>query len=400
MVRLRDPAKKRTSASMKTALLLSITLAVGAFAKEVRVTPGAHGGDGKAIAAAAKEVMASGGGVIVIAPGEYLVAEPIILASAKNLTIRGEPGAILKLAPMAYGQLAADTPAGATELQVRGARGFRPGMELRIMAPGAVHPFTGKPAPHFHVKAAAVDGETVKLQKPAAFAAPRDTEVLWGDEPNLIEIRDAAENVAIEQLTLDGGATQDTPQVATHNTRSGVWVVGRYDYERGPTGPKPRAIAVRDCVIRRFNGRGVAFYSAEDVLVERCRIEQTREEAIDFDHFVVRGVARENDLRDCRLGVEINDANDCTVERNRMIGGAAGVRIWRWCKMPELNVRNRITENEFRVGQRAAIELLEGTSQNIATGNVIVAPPGKQLGDVVKDRGEANRMEANALQNE
>jgi hypothetical protein len=381
---------------MKLLLLLGVALGATAFGKDVRVKPGAHGGDGKAVAGAVREVMKDGGGTVTIAPGEYIVAEPIMLAGAKNVTLHGEAGAVLKLPPMAYGKVAAETAAGAATLTLREARGFKPGMQLRVMAPGAIHPFTKKPAPHFIVKATAVEGDSVTLEKPTEFAAPAETEVLWGDEPNLIEIHDDAENVIVEQLTLDGAATADQPQVATHNTRSGVWVVGKYDYEKGPTGPKPRGVTVRDCVIRRFNGRGVAFYSAEEGLVERCRIEQTLEEAIDFDHFVVRAVARENDLRDCRLGIEINDANDCVVERNRMIGGTAGVRIWRWCKMPELNVRNRIVENEFRVGKRYAIEMLEGTAQNSASGNEIVVPRGKRLEDAIRDRGQANRIENNS----
>lgn len=378
-------------------LLLCLGLAIGAtgFATDVRVKPGAHGGDGKDIAAAVKEVMKEGGGTVTIAPGEYVVSAPIILAGAKDVTLRGEPGAVLKLPPMAYGKVAAETPAGATILKLKEARGFKPGMQLKLIAPGAIHPFTKKPAPYFIAKPTAVDSETVTLEKPTEFAAPAETEVLWADEPNMIEVHDAAENVVVEQLTLDGGATPDQPQVATHNTRSGVWVVGKYDYEKGPTGPKPRGVVVRDCVIRRFNGRGVAFYSAEEALVERCRIEQTLEEAIDFDHFVVRAVARENDLRDCRLGVEINDANDCVVERNRMIGGTAGVRIWRWCKMPELNVRNRIVENEFRVGKRYAIEMLEGTAQNSASANEIYLPRGKKLEDAIKDHGEGNQVGEN-----
>jgi hypothetical protein len=380
---------------MKLPLLLSLALSATLFAKDVRVKPGAHGGDGKEITAAVKEVAKDGGGTVTIAPGEYLVSERIFFGGAKKVTLRGEAGAVLQLPPMAYGKLAAETAAGATTLKLQEARGFKPGMQLKLLAPGAIHPFTKKPAPYFIAKATAVEGETVTVEKPTEFPAPAGCEVLWGDEPNLIEIGDGAENITIEQLTMEGAATPDQPQVATHNTRSAVWVTGRYDYEKGPLGPKPHDIAVRDCVIRRFHGRGVAFYSAEAVLVERCRIEQTLEEAIDFDHFTVRGAARENDLRDCRLGVEINDANDCLVERNRMIGGTAGVRIWRWCKMPELNVRNQITENEFRVGKHYAIEMLEGTAKNSASGNVIFVPRGKRVEDVIRDRGEGNQISLN-----
>jgi hypothetical protein len=363
-------------------------------AREFRVTRG-ESGDGQSIVTAVKQAIADGGGEVIIGPGEYLIHAPIVLKAARDLVVRGEPGAVLKLAPMAYGEVAIDAKPGETTLKLTKAKGFRAGQQVRIMAPGEIHPFTGKATPHFHLKATHVETDAVHFEKPLQFPVPAGTAVLWGDEPNLIEINGAAANVVIESLTLEGDAGAGTPQIATHNTRSALWVTGDYDYEKGPKGPKPKGIVVRDCQIRSFHGRGAAFYSAEDCIVERCIVERTLEEAIDFDHFADRCIARQNVLRDCRLGVEINDANDCLVERNQFVGGLAGVRIWRWCKMPELNVRNRINENLFDVGKYPAIEMLGGTAQNIASGNVVVVPAGKKMEDLLRDKGEGNQLTGN-----
>ena len=81
-----------------------------------------------------------------------------------------------------------------------------------------------------------------------------------------------AEEVVIEGLMLDGAGGPETPPVATHHVRCSVWVEGKYDYEKGPVGPKPRRITIRDCHVSGFHGRGIAFYSVEEGVVERCRI--------------------------------------------------------------------------------------------------------------------------------
>ena len=44
-----------------------------------------------------------------------------------------------------------------------------------------------------------------------------------------------------------------------------------------------------------------------------------------------------------------------------------------------------------------AIEFREGTAENTATGNLLVAPPNGTLNDLLSDRGERNRMEDNEL---
>lgn len=380
-------------------LTLFISVAISASAREIRVAQQAPadfvGHEEKAIQAAVKQAVAEGGGTVLIGPGEYLVRQPITLTGARRVTLRGEPGAVLKFAPLAYGELASDAAAGAVILPLRRSQGFRSGQDLRIMAPGGIHPFTGKPTLHFNARTASVEGQTVTFEKPLAFPVPAGTAVVWDKEPNMIEVRGMAEEIAIESLTLNGAGGPETPQVATHHVRCGVWVEGKYDYEKGPVGPKPRQVTVRDCRVVGFHGRGIAFYSVEEGVVERSRIEQTLEEAIDFDHFSVRCVARENDLSGCRIGVEINDANDCLVERNRIVG--PGVRIWRWCKLPELNLRNRITENRFEPNGAMAIEFREGTAENVATANVVVARANRTLNDLIRDRGERNRIEGNDL---
>src|SRR4051812_43129678 len=90
-------------------------------ASEIRVS----GGDGKAIAAAVKKVTADGGGTVLIGPGEYLISEPILLSDARNVTLRGESRAVLKLAPMSYGVVAKPIAPGDAIIRLRNSQGFR-----------------------------------------------------------------------------------------------------------------------------------------------------------------------------------------------------------------------------------------------------------------------------------
>src|SRR4029079_14588501 len=127
----------------------------------------------------------------------------------------------------------------------------------------------------------------------------------------------------------------------------GIFAAGPYNYTDGPTGKPVRGVTIRDCTIRNCFGRGVAFYSVSDALVAHCRIEDTVDEAIDLDHFTVNCRVLDNEVARCRVGVELNDANECWVARNRFEACQTGVIIWRWCKMEDLNVRNHVLDNLF-----------------------------------------------------
>jgi parallel beta-helix repeat protein len=128
---------------------------------------------------------------------------------------------------------------------------------------------------------------------------------------------------------------------------------------------------VRDCVIRHCFGRGVAMYAVTDGIVDRCKIEDTVDEAVDFDHFAVGCRAVGNTVTDCRVGVELNDATDSLVRSNRFDACDVGINLWRWCRQPGLNVRYRILDNQFLNTRGSAIVIRPNTASNVISGNII-----------------------------
>lgn len=330
-----------------------------------------NGNDHQPIQAAIDRAVKQGSGEVVIGKGDYLIGGSLKIGSATNLTIRGQPGAVLRLPPLPYAQSLEAVAAGATSLRVDRVEGFKPGLRLHFVAPGKVHPFTGKPAPYFLATVARVEPGRLEFKAPLEFPAPAGTRLYHEDAPNVFSIRGAAENVVIERLTLEGGRRADDPKITGHIIGCGVLAEGPYSYERGPTGTPIRRLMVRDCVIRHCFGRGVAMYSVVEGAVERCTIKDTVDEAIDFDHFAVGCRAVDNTVAGCRVGVELNDANDSLVRSNRFDSCDIGINLWRWCRQPELNVRNRILDNQFLKTRGSAIVIRSNTASNVISGNIV-----------------------------
>jgi parallel beta-helix repeat protein len=244
-------------------------------------------------------------------------------------------------------------------------------MRLHFVAPGKVHPFTKKPAPYFIATVARVEPGRLEFKAPLEFPAPAGTRLYREKAPNVFSIRGAAQNVVIERLTLDGGRRAGDPKISGHVIGCGVLAEGPYSYERGPTGTPVRRLVVRDCVIRHCFGRGVAMYSVADSVVERCAIEDTMDEAIDFDHFAVSCSAIGNTIVGCRAGMELNDANDSLVRSNRFDSCDSGINLWRWCRQPDLNTRNQILDNQFLNTRGSALLIRPNTASNVISGNIV-----------------------------
>lgn len=330
-----------------------------------------NGTDEKPILAALAQAKAAGGGEIIIQPGTYVLTGGLLLKDVRQITLRGLPGAVLKLPPLQQAEAAAEVAPGETAIPVSKQSGITEGMQIRIMAEGAVDSFSQKRKPTFFVKVAKVESDRLLLAAPLEFPIPKGTAIMNENAPNLIEIRGKSEAITIEGLTLDGGRTAKDPSISAHAQLCGVLASGPYNYTEGPTGPRVRGITIRDCTIRNCFGRGVALYAAEQVRVEHCRIEDTVDEAVDLDHFAVSCRVVENDIARCGVGVELNDATDCWVARNRFEACNVGINLWRWCRMPELNRRNQILDNLF-VGIKAnGIQLGADTSFNFVRGNII-----------------------------
>lgn len=315
----------------------------------------------------------AGGGEIVIPAGQYAITRGLMLKNAKNVKIiAAEPGrTILQLGPLAYAEASTAVAAGAAEIPAAGLQNLTVGMRLKIEADGEIEPFTRKPRPYQLAMLKAIEGSRLVLAAPLQFPVPAGTHIRHEDAPNLLEIRGASEGIHIEGLILDGGRRDTDPPVRGHAQLCAIFAAGPYNYEKGPTGPLVKGVRVTGCTIRNFFGRGVAFYAVEDGLVEDCVITKTNDEAIDLDHFTVHTTVRRNRVEGSLVGVELNDASDCVIEDNEFRGGQIGLNLWRWCKLPGLNERNRISRNVF-LGQKGnGLQIATGTAGNFITDNRI-----------------------------
>lgn len=338
------------------------------------------------------------GGEIVIKPGTYRIGQSLVFDGVNHVRLRGEGQVVLQLAPALVTELAAPVVVGDTKLVLRAAEGVQTGLKLRVLAPGDIIPITGKPKPTFETVVTEVAGTTVTLKEPLRYPAAAGTRVVNDNDLNLISIRGDSDGIFIENVTLDGGLRPDGIRQATHQTRCGVWIEGRFDYMTGSTGPKPRHLTVRDCQIRNFHGRGIAIYSGEDCLVEGCVIDNVLDEGIDIDHFTTHVRVAGNHVSHAPTGIELNDVNDSEVDRNLIEDCATGVKVWRYCKVEELNVRNVITDNRLRRMAGLAVDLQTGTARNIVRGNVVESAASTNLEKQFRDAGKENWVEANRVE--
>lgn len=319
------------------------------------------------------EAIKAGGGVVTIPPGEHILPQGLLIKDAKKLALRGleREQCVLKLPPLAYAESAEATAAGSTLLKVRSARGWKPGMRLHLEAEGDIDSFTQKPKPYVLAVIQEVKEGVFLLKEPLKHSIPAGTRIRHEDAPNLIEIRGACETIELTNLVLDGGRVDGDPPVQGHAQLCGVFASGPYSYEKGPSGPKPKDITVRDCILQNFFGRGIAFYSVANAGVERCSIRDCNDEAVDFDHFTEEAVAVDNRITRCRIAFELNDAIRCLVRGNEVSDCGLGLSLWRWCRQPGLNEGNVVRANSFRNIQGNAIQVATGTAKNRFEGNEI-----------------------------
>lgn len=346
------------------------------------------------------EAIKAGGGEVVIPPGVHLIEHGLMVKDAKKLRIIGldAEASVLKLPPVACALAAGITDAGATKIQVKAQRGFKPGMRLRIEADGEMDSFTKQPKPYHLATVKAVEQDAIQLDAPLKFAVPDATMIRHEDAPNLIEIRGASEEVRIEKLTLDGGRVAGDPPIRGHAQLCGVMASGAYTYETGPTGPQVKRLHISRCFIQNCHGRGIALYAVESAEIEGCTIRDTSDEAIDFDHFTVKSIATHNHIARSLIGVELNDATDCLVAGNDFRECGTGINLWRWCKQPGLNEGNLIVQNVFERTQGNGVQIATGTKGNTVAQNEITGS-GKN-GIIIAGEGQivkANRISGSGM---
>lgn len=324
------------------------------------------------------QAILAGGGEIVLPAGEIALSRGLMLKNAKQIRIRAaERGAtILKMAPFAFAKSAAPAAAGAKEIDAEVLQNLSPGIRLHIESDGDIDSFTKKPKPYHLAIVAKVKGSRILLKEPLKHPVPAGCFIRDSEAPNLIEIRGASEDVLIDGITLDGGRTANDPPVRAHAQLCGIFASGPYSYENGPSGPAVKNVRVTNCTIRNCFGRGVAFYSVDESLIEDCSIANSNDEGIDFDHFTDHSIARRNRIERCNVGIEMNDASDCIVEENEFQQCNVGLNLWRWCKQPGLNENNQIRKNRFIDITGNGLQIAGGTAKNVIAAN-LVQNPGK-----------------------
>ncbi|MBL9116568.1 MAG: right-handed parallel beta-helix repeat-containing protein [Verrucomicrobiaceae bacterium] len=349
-------ATARTSAAFLIAVALSTWSAIGFdLASEVA------------------KANAAGGGEVVVPPGVHILPTGLKLHDVKGITIVGfdRDQCVLQLPPAVHGKVALPAAGGEQVLVLDAAKGISPGMTLRIEADGDMDPFTGKPKPYVLAKVSKTTGTRVSLEGILKHPIPAGAIVRDENAPNLIEITGKSENIHLRKLSLDGGMAPDGPELRGHAQLCGVMVQGKYSYENGPTEQGPKGVKVTDCIIRNCYGRGIAFYSATDCVVETCTIMDTQDEAIDLDHFVRGTIIKDNHIARCRVGVEVNDASACAIAFNEIRNCGTGLHVWRWCKQPGLNEKNQMIGNSLTKIAGHGIQLGTGSTDNLVAENDI-----------------------------
>ena len=306
------------------------------------------------------------GGTLVVKPGTYLVRSAIRLRS--NITIEGDGEAILRLPSPTLTAAAAEK--GGRLLELGNAAEMAAGTTIEVCPPGRKTHFPKDGEQPLRLKIEAVEGSKLRLAAPLSRAVPAKSRV--GYSNNIFFVGGSDKNIALKKLVLDGGRTKAIAMPG-HCTRCALLAHGIWGYEKGPTAPPIEDLQVLDCQIRDCYGRAVAMYSVVRGRVERCRIENIADEAIDFDHFCYHCCAARNEVKNCVTGVTINDGSYCTIEHNRFTGCGVGVSMWWWhmCPQPNLNVENKIRHNTILAASRAGISIGKRCFRNEVTNNVV-----------------------------
>lgn len=211
------------------------------------------GGDHRALQAAVDYVGSLGGGVVEIAPGEYLMGDSLHLRS--RVTVRGAGGnTVLKKTREHRSPLAADGDFGEAAITLASPAGFEIG--------GGVY-VASKTQRNFHGVCA-----TILNARDNLFTLSRsmNADILAGDGGfaatvfpvvSGYELQDAR----VENLTVDGNRAENPTKV------DGCRTAGIYLY-RGD------ACEIRNCVVRDYNGDGISFQQSNDVVVADCVAER------------------------------------------------------------------------------------------------------------------------------
>ena len=310
--------------------------------------------------------LAASGGTLEIRPGRYLVRNGLRIPS--GVTVRGTRRTVLAIPRPSL--LTAPAPAGSRELRIGDSSEIVSGTYLEVLPPSAEGNWPAEvPLEERVVRVAEVRPGLLLLAGSLARDLPAGARV--GCAPKMLQV-DAAHDVTIEHLVLDGGRVEEIPMPG-HHKRTAVWVTSHFSHEEGPQGEPSRNVLVRHCVLRNLYGRAVAMYNTVDSAVIGCRIRDVADEAIDFDHFTYRCRALGNEIRDAVFGITINDGSRNVVEYNRIRACETGIAIW-WLSSIDpqgLNQENVLRHNFVEDSRPTAISLGRNCHRNVVRDNFI-----------------------------
>ena len=329
------------------------------------------GATGRVIQQAVDRAHAQRGGIVIIGPGTYVLSDALNLSNKANVSIVGRDGAVLKAAKEIIAVTAADAPVGQKSITLAEPATFGPGARIEIQTPGKTHITpSGKPfiQPFVMSRVDKVEGNTVHLVAPLRYPVPKGKKAIA--VYNGVIAHGKGSNLTLENLVIDMNRSEWPLRPINHTYHCAIIATGPYSYEKGPTKPPIEHLRIVNCTIRNALQRGVAFYSVCRSGVYGCTIENTGAEGIDFDHFCYHCEAVGNELTRCH-NIELNDASDCLIASNTMTDCGAGIAVWQWCKLPDLNVRNVIMRNRI-VGSRSdGIRLQHSADFNTVVGNTV-----------------------------
>lgn len=317
-----------------------------------------------------------GGGTVSLRPGTYTLRRGLDLVGRSNIRIEGCAGVLLKLDKQHIGAVASDLEEGAQAIPLDSAAGFLPGSRIEIRSTGRtnISPSGKKHViPYVMAVVDRIDSNVLQLRTPLKYAVPKASKLSMVF--NAVSIRGTTVDLALSDLTIDLNRSEWPLAPLNHTYHCGVFAGGPYSYTKGQTGPPIERLRILNCTIKNAHHRGIAWYSVCHSTVYGCTIENTAAEGIDLDHFCNYSEVVNNHLVNCR-NIELNDASYCLIAGNTMDDCGAGVVIWQWCKLPDLNVKNLIIGNTIRAAKGVGIDCRVDADKNTIRGNVIIGSKG------------------------
>ena len=208
------------------------------------------GSDNRSLQAAVDYVAALGGGAVSVLPGTYLMRDSLHLRSRVHVLGSGRD-TMLRKSDAVSSLLYLDGDYGEEAITPANAEGFEPGFGVTI-ADDKNH--------GFHITVATIlakDGTTLTISRPLnGDYMVADNAVAFTSFPVISGCY--VEGAALENLAVDGNREHNPPL-------NGCRGAGIFLY-------RAQGCAIRDCLVRDYNGDGISFQQSNDTLVEHCEV--------------------------------------------------------------------------------------------------------------------------------